>query len=40
MAEKHPYSDERREQHPVVTTKAWPNQVIKAPAKLPGQKKK
>ena len=39
MAEKHPYSDARREQHPV-SVKTWPTQVVKAPVKLPGKKKK
>jgi hypothetical protein len=36
---KHPYSDQRREQHPVESVKTWPNQPLKAPQQLPGAKK-
>ena len=37
MANQNPYSDGRREQHPVEVTKVWPNQVTPSSTPLPSQ---
>jgi hypothetical protein len=39
MAEKNPYTDERRTQHGPVTVKTWPAKVFPAPQPLPSKKK-
>lgn len=36
---KNPYSTPAREQHPVETTKTWPNAPVKAPTQLPDKAK-
>ena len=40
MASSKKPSDPRREQHPVVVTKVWPNAVTPSPTPLPGQTSK